>query len=304
MKLPTTPQGWAIHLSKLVKIFHEAHGLDRFPIKIASIATEYSRNVFPDAPITKVEGLELSAKFEGMLLPHPNRNGEWGIIYNSSITSKGRINFTLGHELGHYLLHRHLSPEGFRCSSRDMLDWKSEHGQIEAQANTFASFLLMPLDDFREQIRNQEITMALMRHLSDRYEVSITAAILKWLGITDKRAMIVVSKDGFIDWAWGSKRLFKSGIYYRARQETVPLPELSLAARRDPSIDAEIGFVHPKGVWVGNEEVNEMTVFAGKSDMAITLLLYPNNGANYLRLMPDCDEEDTLDRYDQFQRHA
>ena len=66
----------------------------------------------------------------------------------------------------------------------------------------------------------------------------------------------------------------------------------------------EIGFVHPKGVWVGNEEVNEMTVFAGKSDMAITLLLYPNNGANYLRLMPDGDEEDTLDRYDQFQRHA
>lgn len=304
MKLPTTPQGWAIHLSKLVKIFHEAHGLDRFPIKIASIATEYSRNVFPDAPITKVEGLDLSAKFEGMLLPHPNRNGEWGIIYNSSITSKGRINFTLGHELGHYLLHRHLSPDDFRCSSRDMLDWKSEHGQIEAQANTFASFLLMPLDDFREQIRSQEITMALMRHLSDRYEVSITAGILKWLGITDKRAMIVVSKDGFIDWAWGSKRLFKSGIYYRARQETVPLSELSLAARRDPSIDAEIGFVHPKGVWVGNEEVNEMTVFAGKSDMAITLLLYPNDGATYLRRMPDSDEEDALDRYDQFQRHA
>jgi hypothetical protein len=82
------------------------------------------------------------------------------------------------------------------------------------------------------------------------------------------------------------------------------LPELSLAARRDPSIDAEIGFVHPKNVWVGNEEVNEMTVFAGKSDMAITLLLYPNDGANYLRLMPDSEEEDTLDRYDQFQRHA
>jgi hypothetical protein len=40
----------------------------------------------------------------------------------------------------------------------------------------------------------------------------------------------------------------------------VPLPEPSLAARRDPSISAEIGFVHPKGVWVGNEEVNEMTV--------------------------------------------
>jgi IrrE N-terminal-like domain len=208
LKLPTTPQGWAIHLSKLVKIFHEAHGLDRFPIKIASIATEYSRNVFPDAPNHQVGGLRPVGK-RGNAAAASDRNGEWGIIYNSSITSKGRINFTLGHELGHYLLHRHLSPEGFRCSSRDMLEWKSEHGQIEAQANTFASFLLMPLDDFREQIRSQEITMALMRHLSDRYEVSLTAAILKWLGITDKRAMIVVSKDGFIDWAWGSKRLFR-----------------------------------------------------------------------------------------------
>jgi hypothetical protein len=57
-------------------------------------------------------------------------------------------------------------------------------------------------------------------------------------------------------------------------------------------------------VWVGNEEVNEMTVFAGKSDMAITLLLYPNHGATYLRRMPDSEEEDTLDTYDQFQRHT
>jgi Zn-dependent peptidase ImmA (M78 family) len=29
--------------------------------------------------------------------------------------------------------------------------------QIEAQANASASFLLMPLDDFREQIRSKEI---------------------------------------------------------------------------------------------------------------------------------------------------
>jgi hypothetical protein len=55
-----------------------------------------------------------------------------------------------------------------------MLDWKSEHGQIEAQANTFASFLLMPLDDFREQIRSQEITMALMRFaLSQEVEANV-----------------------------------------------------------------------------------------------------------------------------------
>jgi hypothetical protein len=297
LKLPTTPEGWAIHLSKLVKIFHDAHGLNRFPIRVTPIAEEYSRNVFPDAPITMVKGLDLSDKFEGMLMPHPDRTGEWGIIYNSAITSKGRINFTLGHELGHYLLHRHLSPDGFRCSSRNMLDWKSEHGQIEAQANTFASYLLMPLDDFREHVRSQEISLALIRFLSERYEVSITAAILKWLGITHKRAMIVVGKDGFIDWAWGSDRLFKSGIFYRARQEAIPLPEQSLARRRDPSIDSEVGIIHPKGIWIGNEEVHEMTVFASRTNMTVSLLLYNDTPTSW-RATAEFDEEHELDTYD------
>jgi hypothetical protein len=224
VKLPSTPQGWAIHLSKLVTLFHAAHGLHQFPIKVAPLAIEFSRQVFPDAPITLVEGLELSPKFEGMLMPSPRGDGEWGIVYNRAIKSAGRINFTLAHELGHYLLHRHLSPAGIQCSNGAMLDWRSALGAIEAQANTFASFLLMPLDDFRSQIRGQEMSMDLMRHLSDRYEVSITAATLKWLGITERRAMIVIGKDGFIDWAWSSDPLIKSGVFYRARQQVVPLP--------------------------------------------------------------------------------
>ena len=112
MKLPSSPKGWAIHLSKLVKLFHEAHGLDRFPIKVAPLAMEYSRQVFPDASITLVEGIALSSQFDGMLMPSPRGEGEWGIVYNNAIQSPGRINFTLAHELGHYLLHRHVSPAG------------------------------------------------------------------------------------------------------------------------------------------------------------------------------------------------
>lgn len=297
MKLPTTPEGWAIHLSKLVRAFHEAHGSPRFPIRVADIAKEYSRNVFPEAPITKVDGLDLSRKFEGMLMPVGSNASEWGIIYNKAITSKGRINFTLAHELGHYLLHRQLSPEGIRCSSRDMGDWRSEHGQIEAQANRFASFLLMPLDDFRQQISGQKIDMELMRHLSDRYEVSITAAILKWLSITDQRAMIVVGKEGFIDWAWSSERLLKSGIYYPARQQTIELPSDSLAGLRVDEEIAQVGVMHKKGVWQGNEDVYEMTVFAPKSEMTISLLLYPNEEPTRWRA-DDLDEPEEPDAYD------
>ncbi|MDP7182812.1 MAG: ImmA/IrrE family metallo-endopeptidase [Alphaproteobacteria bacterium] len=302
MNLPTTPEGWAIHLTKLVKLYHEAHGLDRFPINVAAIATDYSRQVFPEAPITMVEGLVMSKNFEGMLIPHPDGNGEWGIVYNKSISSKGRINFTLAHELGHYLLHRTLSPEGLQCSNRSMLDWKSERGQIEAQANTFASYLLMPLDDLRAQIRGEPITMDLMRHLSDRYEVSITAAILKCLGVADKRAMIVIGTNGFIDWAWSSDSLIKSGVFYRARQQVTPLPEQSLAARQDMSLDNEAGATHPKGVWLGDEEVREMTVFSPRNEMSISLLIYPNDAPDR-RWNDDLDEPEEWDTYDQFMGH-
>lgn len=299
MRLPTTPKGWAIHLSRLVTAFHAIHGLDAFPIRVAPLAKEFSRNVYPQTPITLVEGIDLSSKFDGMLVPSPRGDGEWGIVYNKTIRSPGRINFTLAHELGHYLLHRHLSSSGMQCSNRAMLDWRSTLGAIEAEANTFASFLLMPLDDLRAQIRGQAISLDLMRRLSDRYEVSITAAILKWLSITDQRAMIVIGKEGFIDWAWSSEPLIKSGIYYRARQEVVPLPERSIAARPNLWPDDNADVSHPRGVWLGNEDVREMTIFAHRSAMTVSLLLYPND-APAERWSDGIDEPKEWDTYDQF----
>ena len=299
MKLPSTPQAWAIHLSQLVKIFHDAHGLDPFPIKVEPLAREYSRQVFPNEPITLVDGLELSGGFDGMLMPNPHVPGEWGIVYNKTIRSPGRINFTLAHELGHYLLHRHISPSGIQCGSREMLDWRSELGAIEAQANTFASFLLMPLDDFRRQIAGETTSLDLMRHLADRYEVSITAAILKWLDMTTQRAMLVVSRSGFIDWARSSDSLMKSGVFYRARQQITPLPEQSLAGGKGLAIGTYAETKHPRGVWPGNEDVHEMTIFSPTNEMTITLLLYPDDAPNK-RWAHDLDEPEEQDTYDRF----
>lgn len=303
MKLPSTPQAWAIHLSQLVKIFHDAHGLDPFPIKVAPLAMEYSRQVFPDAPITMVDGKDFSPKFDGMLMPNPHVPGEWGIVYNKAIRSPGRINFTLAHELGQYLLHRHISPSGIQCGSREMLDWRSELGAIEAQANTFASYLLMPLDDFRRQIAGETISLDLMRHLSDRYEVSITAAILKWLDMTPQRAMLVVSRSGFIDGARSSDSLMKSGVFYRARQQITPLPELSLAGGRGLAIGSYAEAKHSCGVWPGDEDVHEMTIFSSANEMTISLLVYPDDPPdNHWRA--DEKEPSEWDTYDQFFGHG
>ncbi len=139
MSLPATPQSWANRLTKILSLHQAAHGLPRFPVDVATLAQDFSRQVFPDAPITMVGGLNLSKGVEGMLMPRPGGSGEWGIIYNETIRSVGRRNFTLAHELGHYLLHRRAHPGGLECTNRNMADWDEARNKIEGEANTFAS---------------------------------------------------------------------------------------------------------------------------------------------------------------------
>jgi hypothetical protein len=246
-----------------------------------------------------VGGLDLSRGVEGMLMPHPDGSGEWGIIYNETVRSTGRRNFTLAHELGHYLLHRHDNPQGLECTNRNMADWDEARNRIEGEANTFASYLLMPLDDFRAQIKGRVIDIDVMTELSDRYAVSLTAAILKWMTITDKRAMIVVGKEGFIDWAWSSEPLLKSGVFYRARQIVTELPPASLAAQDVDWDTGRHGHQHPAGVWAGSEPVREMTVFSPGNEMSISLLLYPDRAPSRWE-MAELEEEPTLDTFDKF----
>lgn len=297
--MSTTPQGWAIRLTQILSLHQAAHGLPRFPVDVAALAQDFSRQVFPDSPISMVGGLNLSKGVEGMLMPHPNGSGEWGIIYNESIRSAGRRNFTLAHELGHYLLHRQDHPGGLECTNRNMADWDGARNRIEAEANTFASYLLMPLDDFRAQIKGRPIDIDVMTELADRYAVSLTAAILKWMTITDKRAMIVVGKEGFIDWAWSSQPLLRSGVYYAARQTVIELPARSLAAREVDADTGRHGERHEPGVWLGNEPVHEMTVFSPSNEMTISLLLYPDRAPSRWEVAA-LEEQPTEDTFEKF----
>jgi hypothetical protein len=193
-----SPERWAFEITH---VLNAVLGADHFPIDVPAVAREYTAQKFPNEPITRIVGDDLPG-FDGALLKAPAGKRGWGIFYNSRIRSEGRINFTLGHEFGHYLLHRLLYPDGIRCGEQAVVGWDSEYGQVEHQANVFAANLLMPLDDFRRQIAPaSKIDLDLISHCSDRYRVSLIAAILRWLSYTDKRAVLVVSRDGYILWA-------------------------------------------------------------------------------------------------------
>jgi hypothetical protein len=286
------PERWAIDLSLML---NTVFGADRFPVDVPLLAKEYTAQKYPDDPVSLVIGRALPG-FDGALFRAPTGKKGWGIFYNSSISSPGRVNFTLAHEFGHYLMHRVAHPDGIRCGEQDVVRWDSEYGQIEHQANVFSSNLLMPLDDFRRQIAaRQKVDLDMISHCAERYRVSLIAAALRWLQYTTQRAVLVVSRDGFILWSRASDRALKSGAFFRTSGPPVAIPASSLAARQDMLVDGRAGVDLPAGVWFP-EDVREMTIVAEQYDFAITLLLLADRD-HFAPVAFEPEEPDTYDRF-------
>lgn len=275
-----TPQKWAFQLTHILNAY--ATNLERFPVDVKTLAKEFSHHKYPDDPITKIKGASLP-NFDGGLFKAPGRRSEWGIIYNDSIRSKGRINFTLAHEFGHYLLHRLDYPDGIECGEQDIVRWDSAYGQIEHEANIFAANLLMPLDDYRQQIDPKTIiNLDMIGHCADRYEVSLMAAILRWIEYTECRAVLVVSRDGFILWARSSKAAFRSGIYFKtSNSPPISVPQGALASGLITSDSQRQGIQLSPNVWF-EESCNEMVVFSELYDFTISVLQLDSTTTGYI----------------------
>ena len=291
MKKPFSPERWAIEITKLLNV---VLGAEHFPIDIAAVAKEYTAQRFPQDPIVDVLGDDLPG-FEGALMRARVGRRGWGIIYNNRIGSKGRINFTLAPEFGQDLLHRFKYPMGFQCGEQDVVRWDSEYGQIEHQANVFAANFLMPLDDFRRQVADgAKVDLDVIEHCRVRDRVSLVATILRWLSYTKKRAVLVVSRDGFILWARSSTAALKTRAFFKTSANTIEIPRASLAARQDQLSDGRGSTDHSAGIWF-NEPVREMTVVAEQYDFVISLLLLNDDAPRFFA--GEDLERDTYDRF-------
>lgn len=274
-----TPQREAIRLTQLLQHVPEE---ERFPVDVQRLAKEVSQNNAD--PIDKIVGGDLPG-FEGMLRPHQKRPG-WHIVYNDDPKYSGRSRFTIAHEFGHYQLHRpKLSladyrngpPEKvatFQCKPLHADTWEQMDREREEEADTFASFLLMPIDDYRAQVRGHDMSPQLLEHVTDRYGVSLLAAIRKWVDFTERRTAMVVSRSGFALWGRASKPAFKTGIFIRKGMPIPDLVNLEIEAS-PPGFLSDLPIERPQGVWAfsrGSESVRELTIHSNSLDLAISVL--------------------------------
>jgi Zn-dependent peptidase ImmA (M78 family) len=254
------------------------HGLDRFPVDVASLAKESAQIFHWDDPITEVQAAAIH-RFEGALYPSDDRR-RWLLLYNDALRSPGRIRFTQAHELGHYLLHR-LDRDRFECSDADMIDLAQDEVDIESQADSFASTLLMPLDDFRRQLPSAA-TFEALGACAIHYGVSLTAATLRWLGYTDQNAVLVVHRDGFILWAKSSKTAMRAGAFFRSKSQGAPYPISPATLAADRFVDRELTGVEADArPWFpyadAGASLREMKISADNYDFVMTLLVLPRH---------------------------
>lgn len=120
------------------------------------------------------------------------------ITINSLISADSKKRFAAAHELGHYELHRSIKPV-FTDTEEDLMDWY-RGGAHEMEANEFASEFLMPSEVFHKECERKKFDPKVIDHLSNRFQVSKTAAILKFVKRGNHPVFVVFCKDGKMKW--------------------------------------------------------------------------------------------------------
>lgn len=240
---PVAPSAIAIRLTRLLDAALGDEG--RFPVDVVELAKAVGGELRLGAKIVEVRAAPDLKSFEGGLF-HLH-DSEWALLYNASLTSLGRIRFTQAHELGHFLVHRLLQDE-FQCSQAEVAGYEAKRKQIEAEADEFASTLLMPLKQLRACVAGQAINLDVLSEVSTKFGVSLTSASLRWIRATEESAVLLLSRDGFIDWSVSSKKAFDNGAYFKTRGRVVPLPDGSLAAGAETE-SSRSGELMPLKTW-------------------------------------------------------
>lgn len=129
--------------------------------------------------------------------------GDTAIIsIKDTITHHGRRNFILGHEIGHFILHKNVSSL-FSDTDLTLSEWFKK-GLQEQQANTFAVEILMPESLYRAKVTNKKLSIGLIEDVSAYFQTSRLAAFLRYVSLGSYPIMIIFMEDGVIKWKMNS----------------------------------------------------------------------------------------------------
>jgi len=132
------------------------------------------------------------------------------IVVRDSIRELGRKNFTVAHEIGHFLLPGHEDAD-LVCTSEELGNWSDSAKQFEREANEFAAELLMPESFVRKILGRSEPSLTLIEQIASSCQTSLSAAAWRFCHLTSHRCAVIWSVAGAVSWSRRSQE-FRFGV--------------------------------------------------------------------------------------------
>jgi hypothetical protein len=120
------------------------------------------------------------------------------IALRRSIREIGRKNFTIAHEIAHFVLPKH--DESSVCRSSQIESWSKELVARELEANEFGAELLFPESVVRTTIGSPEPALTVAKSISQIFSASLTASAYRFVDLTSFRCAIVWSSQRRVIW--------------------------------------------------------------------------------------------------------
>lgn len=219
--------------------------------------------------IKKIEPME-SEGFEGALIANPEKSE--GAIFYSSLGRRPRQRFTIGHELGHFLLPWHRQST-FKCTAEDISrrakkDW-------EIQANQFAAELLIPQKLLKPRLlKLRDPEMAHVSLLASEFGTSIEMTARRLVEQNDYPCAVVFSKDNLVRYAVKSTYFEEQLCVWKG--DGLPSKSPSRMSTSDPDEWQELGaywWLKERNDRDAPESVYEQTL-CQETGYKVTLLTY------------------------------
>ena len=175
---------------------------------------------------------------EGMLVADDAKRS--GVILYKESSPLGRQRFTIGHELGHFLLLHHGSEQS--CTVKDIRFGSSSHKiqNLEFEANQFSQLLLMPDRLISSALNGSSINMELLKSISDDFEMSFEAIANKCSNLCRTPFALIYSKDGVVRYCWRDFKSFPYWIPFKAKDLMPPSSQAISLSQSEETISDPI----------------------------------------------------------------
>lgn len=167
------------------KIYDEFGFNDPLEVDLNLVANNYYLIIEP-VDFDGVDGFIITTKNGGI------------IKVNENIKDEKWSRFTIAHELGHYLYRKHN--DLLENDTIVIYEDKRSNLKEERFVNEFAAELLMPEKIYKDFIENKSPNIQTFQEISERFNVSIPAAAVRYTAIGKEPIAVIFSKDGIINW--------------------------------------------------------------------------------------------------------